>query len=83
MHGGVDTSGAVRSVEKVAAGLRWERVAAPVTATGSVGRAAVEACRELGGTVAAHLLGCPRTFVQCLGDADVVGALRGEQHDRG
>ena len=57
VHGGDDTGGAVRSVEKVATGLRWERVAAPVTVTGPVDRADVEACRELGGTVAAHLLG--------------------------
>ena len=57
VHGGDDTTGAVRSVEKVAGALRWQRVAAPVTVTGVVDRADLEACRELGGTVAAHLLG--------------------------
>jgi multimeric flavodoxin WrbA len=57
VHGGDDTTGAVRSVEKVAAGLRWQRVAAPVTVTGPVDRSAVAACQDLGGTVAAHLLG--------------------------
>lgn len=56
VHGGSDTTGAVRSVEKVVTGLRWTRVAAPVAVSGPVDRAAVEACRELGGTVAAHLL---------------------------
>ena len=56
VHGGDDTTGAVRSVERVATGLGWERVAAPVTVTGVVERADLEACRELGATVAAHLL---------------------------
>jgi multimeric flavodoxin WrbA len=57
VHGGDDVTGALRSVEKVVAGLHWERVCAPVTVTGPVERADVEACRELGATVAAHLIG--------------------------
>jgi multimeric flavodoxin WrbA len=56
VHGGNDTTGAVRSVEKVVTGLRWQSVATPVTVTGQVDRAALDACRELGGTVAATLL---------------------------
>ena len=56
VHGGNDTTGAVRSVEKVTAGMRWQQVAAPVAVTGPVDKAAVEACRELGATVASHLL---------------------------
>ncbi len=56
VHGGSDTTGAVRAVEKVVAGLRWERVAAHVTVTGPVDRAAKDACEELGGTVAARLV---------------------------
>lgn len=56
VHGGDETTGAVRSVERIATGLRWERVAAPVTVTGVVERADLEACRELGATVAASLL---------------------------
>ena len=56
VHGGDDTTGAVRSVEKIATALRWERVSAPVEVTGPVGRGDLDACRELGGTVAAHLL---------------------------
>ena len=57
VHGGDDVTGALRSVEKVTTGLSWRQVAAPVTVTGAVDRDALEACRELGGTVAAHLLG--------------------------
>lgn len=57
VHGGDDTTGAVRAVEKVVTGMRWRSVAAPVTVTGPVDRAALTACEELGGTVAAHLLG--------------------------
>jgi multimeric flavodoxin WrbA len=57
VHGGNDTTGAVKGVEKVVTGLRWQQVAAPVTVTGQVDKAALEACRELAGTVAAHLVG--------------------------
>jgi multimeric flavodoxin WrbA len=56
VHGGDDVTGAVRSIEKVATGLRWQQVAAPVTVTGPVTAEAREACRELGATVAAALL---------------------------
>jgi multimeric flavodoxin WrbA len=56
VHGGNDTTGAVKAVEKVVTGLKWKQVAAPVLVTGEVDRAALEACRELGGTVAATLV---------------------------
>jgi NAD(P)H-dependent FMN reductase len=56
VHGGNDTTGAVRGVEKVVTGLKWQQVVAPVLVTGQVDRAALEACEELGGTVAAHLI---------------------------
>ena len=56
VHGGNDTTGAVRAVEKVVTGMRWQQVAAPVTVTGQVDKAALTACEELGGTVAAHLV---------------------------
>ena len=55
VHGGDDVTGAVRSVEKVVGGLSWRPVAAPVLATGAVGPAELEACRELGATVAVAL----------------------------
>jgi multimeric flavodoxin WrbA len=56
VHGGSDTTGAVRAVETVAKGLSWKQVAAPVTVTGDVTAADRGACRELGGAVAASLL---------------------------
>ena len=56
VHGGDDTTGAVRAVERIATGLSWKPVAAPLTLTGAPDRPALEACRELGATVAASLL---------------------------
>lgn len=57
VHGGNDTTGAVRSVERVVTGLRWRQAGPHVIVTGRVDRAAVEGCAELAATVAAHLLG--------------------------
>jgi len=56
VHGGDDTTGAVRAVERIATGLSWKPVAAAVTVTGAPDKQALEACRELGSTVAATLL---------------------------
>ncbi|HVM27560.1 MAG TPA: hypothetical protein VM433_07800 [Mycobacteriales bacterium] len=56
VHGGNDTTGAVRSVEKVVGGLQWRQAADHVVVTGQVGSADLEACAELGGTVAAQLV---------------------------
>ena len=56
VHGGDDTTGAVRAVERIATGLSWKPVAAPLTVTGAPDRQALESCRELGATVAATLL---------------------------
>lgn len=56
VHGGDDTAGAIRSVEKVATGLSWQKVAEPVSVTGQPGRPELERCRELGATVAATLM---------------------------
>ena len=56
VHGGDDATGAVRAVERVAVGLSWKPVAAPVTVTGVPDKRALDACRELGATVAATLL---------------------------
>jgi multimeric flavodoxin WrbA len=50
-----DGDGAVRSVERIVAGLRWRRVVPPVVVVGDVGAADVERCRELGATIAAGL----------------------------
>lgn len=56
VHGGDDTTGAVRAVEKVTGGLAWRAVAAPVSITGTPDRQALDRCRELGGTLAATLM---------------------------
>jgi multimeric flavodoxin WrbA len=55
VHGGDDVNGAVRAVERITTGLSWRQVAAPVLVTGPVGSEELDACRELGGTVAVLL----------------------------
>ncbi|MFF9373621.1 flavodoxin family protein [Streptomyces griseoluteus] len=57
VHGGNDVTGAVRAIETVTTGLGWRRAAEPVTVTGAPGRAATEACWELGAVLAAGLAG--------------------------
>jgi len=57
VHGNSDTAGAVRAVESIAKGLGWEKAAAAVSVTGAPVKADVEACWELGATVAATLAG--------------------------
>lgn len=56
VHGGDDTTGAVRAVEKIAGGLRWRRVVPPVEVTGTPDRAALAAAEDLGGVLAATLV---------------------------
>jgi flavorubredoxin len=56
VHGQNDTTGAVRGIEKVTAGLRWRRVAEPLLVTGEPSAADREAATELGGTLAATLV---------------------------
>jgi hypothetical protein len=55
VHGNDDTAGAQRALDRITTGLRWTRVAAPVGITGAPTRADLDACRELGATVAAGL----------------------------
>jgi hypothetical protein len=55
LHGNDDTAGAARALDRITAGLRWSRVAAPVEIAGGPSRAELDACWELGATVAAHL----------------------------
>ena len=55
VHGGNDVSGAMRGIEAITTGLGWRRVADPVTLTGEPDRGGVEACWELGATIAAGL----------------------------
>ena len=55
VHGGDDVAGAVRSVDRVATGLRWRQAAPVLEVRGGVDRLAREGAVELGGTLAATL----------------------------
>jgi multimeric flavodoxin WrbA len=55
VHGASDTTGAVRAVEAITAGLGWRQVRPPVCVTGEVSKDDLEACWELGAVVAAEL----------------------------
>ncbi|GLY71494.1 flavodoxin family protein [Amycolatopsis taiwanensis] len=55
VHGGSDVTGAVRAIESITTGLGWEQAAATVTVTGEPTKADLEACWELGATIAATL----------------------------
>jgi multimeric flavodoxin WrbA len=55
VHGGMDTTGAVRAVESIATGLQWRAVRPPVTVTGPPGKSDLEACWELGALLAAEI----------------------------
>ena len=50
-----DGDGAVRSVERIVAGLRWKLVVPPVVVVGDIEPADLERCQELGATIAAGL----------------------------
>jgi len=56
VHGNNDTTGALRAVEMVTTGLQWRLVQAPVSVIGEPARADLDACWELGASVAAGLL---------------------------
>jgi NAD(P)H-dependent FMN reductase len=56
VHGNLGTDGAVRAVESIASGLGWTRAAATVEVDGAPTKADLEACWELGATVAATLM---------------------------
>ena len=50
-----DGEGAVRSVERIVAGLRWKLVVPPVVVAGDLQPDDLDRCRELGATIAAGL----------------------------
>lgn len=52
---GNDGTGAVASIERIANGYRWTRVAEPVVVKGEPDEPALARCRELGQTLAAGL----------------------------
>jgi len=56
LHGNEGTEGAERAVETITSGLGWVMVAENVVVSGKPGKADVEACWNLGATVAASLM---------------------------
>ncbi|HEX5967683.1 MAG TPA: NAD(P)H-dependent oxidoreductase [Intrasporangium sp.] len=57
VHGNNDTEGAKRAIESIVGALGWVRAAAPLLVTGQVDKQVREAAFELGGTLAAQLMG--------------------------
>jgi flavorubredoxin len=55
VHGNSDTGGAVRAIESITTGMGWKRVGDPVEVVGDPNREDLDACWELGATLAAHL----------------------------
>ena len=55
VHGNNDTTGAVRAVDSIAAGLQWRRARPPLSVIGDPGPSDLEACWELGATIAAEI----------------------------
>lgn len=55
IHGNLDTTGALRSIETITIGLKWRLAAAPIEIAGPLDAAGKEACRDLGATLAASL----------------------------
>jgi len=55
VHGNLGVEGAVRAVGAITAGLGWTQAAATVEVTGAPDRAALDACYELGATLAATI----------------------------
>jgi len=52
---GNDGTGAVNSIERIALGYKWKRIAEPLIVRGAPTAAALQACKELGQTMAAGL----------------------------
>jgi len=57
MHGNEGTEGAERAIDGITAGLGWVKVAEHVVVSGKPGKADLEACWNLGATVAARVMG--------------------------
>lgn len=56
VHGNSDVDGAINAIDRVVTGLAWRRVSEPVRSIGPPAQAHLDACWELGATVAASLL---------------------------
>lgn len=57
VHGNLDVAGAARSVHALATGLSWRRAHDDVVILGTPDRAGLDECFDLGGTLAATLMG--------------------------
>jgi len=57
IHGNEGTEGAERAIDSITAGLGWVRVAETVVVAGKPSKVDIEACWNLGATVAAQLMG--------------------------
>jgi multimeric flavodoxin WrbA len=57
VHGGLDTTGAVRAVESITTGLAWRAVRRPVAVTGTPTKQDLDACWELGALLSAAVAG--------------------------
>ena len=55
LHGNSDVTGARRGIEPIVTGLQWRQAAEPVAVIGEPGKADLDACWELGATLAAGL----------------------------
>ncbi|MGN7779154.1 flavodoxin family protein [Mycolicibacterium sp. 22603] len=56
LHGNEGTEGAVRAVDGITVGLGWRKAAEHVVVSGAPGKADLQACWNLGATVAASLM---------------------------
>lgn len=56
IHGNEGTEGAERALASITTGLGWLRVAQTVVVSGKPGKSELVACRNLGATVAAHIM---------------------------
>ena len=55
VHGSSDTTGALRAIEVITTGLRWRQAQAPVVVLGEPSRSDLDACWDLGASLAAGL----------------------------
>lgn len=55
VHGNEDTTGALHAIEKIVTGLEWRRASEPVIVMGQPTKTDLDACWELGATLAAGL----------------------------
>jgi NAD(P)H-dependent FMN reductase len=55
LHGNNDTTGALRAIETITTGLQWRLAQQPVSVIGAPTQSDVDACWELGATLAATI----------------------------